>query len=296
MVGPSHHHATTNHGLVFDSPAMAAFTELEGEVLIGLVTQAASMLAGLCRRHGVEVRRVLDLGCGPGVGTTCLARWLDAATVVAVDGSPTMLQHVTARAERLGLAQRVETRLVELPAGLDTLGRADVAWASMVLHHVGDQATALRRIRELLGTGGLVAILEQAHPLRVLPEDVDLGRPGLWDRLDAAWASWFAEMRADLSGATTAADYPAMLGEAGFELVADEVLTLALDAPLEERSRRFALSHLTRTSAQLAPYAHAADLQALKVLTDDNGEGSILAREDAVLRASRHLYVARALP
>lgn len=296
MGGPSHDHAPTNHGLVFDSPMMAAFAELEAEVLIGLVTQAASMLAGLCRRHAVEVRRVLDLGCGPGVGTTCLAGRFDSATIVAVDGSPTMLQHVTGRAERLGLAQRVETCLAELPALLDTLGRADVVWASMVLHHVGDQATALRRIRELLGTGGLLAILEQAHPLRVLPEDVDLGRPGLWDRLDAAWASWFAEMRADLAGATTAADYPAMLEEAGFELVADEVLTLALDAPLEGRSRRFALDHLTRTSAQLASHAHAGDLEALEVLTDDNGEASILHREDAVLRASRHLYVARALP
>lgn len=292
----THGDHTTDHGLVFDSPMMAAFAQLEGEVLIGLVTQGVATLAECSRRYGVEVRRVLDLGCGPGVGTTMLAQQFGAATIVAVDGSATMLEHVTARAERLGLAHRVQTRLVDLPAGLETLGRADVVWASMVLHHVGDQGTTFRRIRAALGPGGLLAVMEQDRALRVVPEDADLGRPGLWERLDAAWAAWFAGMRAGLSGATTPADYPAMLGEAGFEVVANEVLALALDAPLHERGRRFAQSHLMRTQAQLAAHAPAADLEALDVLTGENGEGSILRRDDAVVRAERHLYVARALP
>jgi SAM-dependent methyltransferase len=286
-----HEHAATHHR-VFESPSMAAFAELEGEVLAGLVTEATSMLAELCRSHGVEVRHVLDLGCGPGVGTCCLAQRFRSASVVAVDGSATMLERVAARAER----QRVETRLVELPSGLGALGRADVAWASMVLHHLGEEAAALRRIRELLEPGGLLAVVEGGDSWRFLPEDADLGRPGLWERLDAAWAAWFTDMRADLPGATTSADYPTMFEEAGFELVADEVLTLALDAPLDARAHRFAHRQLLRMRAQLGPHADADDLKALDVLIDENTDEGIMRRDDALLRASRHLFVGRATP
>jgi SAM-dependent methyltransferase len=292
----SHYEKPATHHRVFDSPSMAAFAELEGEVLAPLVTQATSVLAELCGSHGVEVRRVLDLGCGPGVGTCYLAQRFDSASVVAVDGSATMLEYVAARAERLKLAPRVETRLVELPAGLGTLGRVDVAWASMVLHHLGDEAAAFRRIRELLEPGGLLAVVERVDPFRVLPEDADLGRPGLWERLDAAWAAWFTGMRADLPGATTSADYPTMLTEAGLELVADEVLTLVLDAPLDARARRFAHRQLLRTRAQLGSHAGADDLMALDVLIDENADEGIMHRNDARLRTSRHLYVASAAP
>ncbi|MGH9039241.1 MAG: class I SAM-dependent methyltransferase [Acidimicrobiia bacterium] len=85
-----------------------------------------------------------------------MAQRFGSASVVAVDGSATMLEHVTAHAERLGLAPGGDP-LVDLPASLETLGQTDVAWASMVLHHVGDEVTALRRIRGLLEPGELLA-------------------------------------------------------------------------------------------------------------------------------------------
>jgi SAM-dependent methyltransferase len=282
------------HHIDFDSPAMAAHAELEGEVLYDLVTDATAALAELTRQHGVEVGRVLDLGCGPGVGSCCLAQRFEAATVLAVDGSATMLEYAKARAQRLGLTSRVQTRLVELPGGLDALGRTDVAWASMVLHHVGDEAAALGRIRGLLEPGGLLAVVERAAPLRVLPAQVEVGPPGLWDRLDAAWAAWFNDMRADLPGATTSADYQTMLESAGFELVADDVLTLVLDAPLDAQARRFAHESLLRTRAQLGPYASSTDLEALDLLIDENAEDGMLRRDDVQVRAARHLYVGMA--
>lgn len=281
MPDATHHH----HHLDFDSPEMAARAELEGEVLAGLVTDATATLAELCRRHGVEVRRILDLGCGPGVGTCVLAERFGAATVVAADGSATMLAHARARAERLGLADRVETRLVELPGGLATLGRADVAWASMALHHVGDEVDALRGIRDLLAPGGLLALVEHAGPVRILGEDPDLGRPGLWERLDAAWAAWFAGMRATLPGATESAGYPEMLQAAGFDVAADAMLTLAVDPPLDDQGRRFAHGQVSRAREHLQPYAALADLAALEGLLDE---------PEARIEVSRHLYVARA--
>ncbi len=188
----------------------------------------------------------------------------------------------------------METRLVELPDGLGTLGRADIIWASMALHHVGDETAALRQIRQLVEPGGLLAVVERADPMRVLPDDVDLGRPGIWQRLDAAWSEWFTEMRADLPGATTSDDYPVMLERAGFELVADDVLTLVLDPPLDARAGRLAQQHLQRAQTHLAGHADAADLEALEMLTDESAGDGIMRRDDVLLHATRHLYVARA--
>jgi SAM-dependent methyltransferase len=235
---------------------------------------------------------VLDIGSGPGIATCVLAERFGDASIVAVDGSATMLEHVTTRAERLGLASRVETHLVDLPDGVDALGRADVVWAALVLHHVGDEVDVLRRLRAVLEPGGLLAVVEWAEPMRVMPEDEDLGRPpGLWTRLDDAWQAWFADMRADLPGSTPSADYPEMLVEAGFDVLVDEVLRVVLDAPLGDQARRFARRQLEGAQARLSSYADEADLAALDVLLDD-GETGILHRADARLSASRRLCVA----
>ena len=168
-----------------------------------------------------------------------------------------MLERVTARAARLGLGRRVETRLTDIPDGLTTLGRADLVWMSMALHHVGDETAALGQIRSLLNPGGLLAVVEREGALRVLPAEETLGRPGIWERVETAWSAWFAEMRADLPDATTSADYPTMLRRAGFELVADEVLNVVVDAPLDDRARRFAHRHLVRTRELLGDQCRA---------------------------------------
>lgn len=291
-----HDHAGPGHGHegLFDSDEVAALIELEGEVLADLLDDALAALSELCRHHGVEVRRVLDLGSGPGVGTCRLAQRFDAAHVTAVDGSEAMLAHAARRVGRLGLEARVDTRLVDLPDGLEDLGRADVVWSSMFLHHLPDEEAALRSIRDLLGGGGLLVLIERSGPLRVLPDEADLGLPGLWDRLDAAWAAWFADMRAGLPGATPSASYPDMLGAAGFEVLADRSLTLVLGAPLDDRARRFAHGQLERTREHLEPYGEAADVEALDLLIDEDAAEGILRRGDGRISATRQLYVARA--
>lgn len=146
----------------FDTDAEAARLEREAEGLLDDVERAVALLADVAREHGVDVRRVLDVGCGPGVATCVLAQRFPSARVVAVDSSSTMLDHASARVARLGLAPRVETRRVDLPEGLDTLGAADLAWASMVLHHVDDERAALRSLRHLLRPRGLLAVVEHA--------------------------------------------------------------------------------------------------------------------------------------
>jgi SAM-dependent methyltransferase len=275
----------------FDSEAVARYAEAEGEALLGLTGQMIAVVAQAAQARHLPIRRVIDVGSGPGVGTGCLAEALAPATVLAVDGSAVMVARAVGRAGRMGLSDRVQALRADLPDGLGALGEADVVWASMVLHHVPDEAAALRSIAGLLRPGGLLALVEHAGPVRVVPEDVDLGRPGLWERLDAAWAVWFTDMRAALPGSRPSPGYPELLAAAGFELLVDEVLTDIQAPPLDDVALRFAQDQVVRAGVQLAHYADGDDLAALRSLLDDDGA---LRHPEATLQASRHLYLAAA--
>jgi hypothetical protein len=155
----------------------------------------------------------------------------------------------------------------------------------------------------VLEPGGVLALVERAGPLRVVPDGAEVARPGLSDRLDAAWAAWFDEMRSRLPGHAASADYPTMLEESGFEVVVDAELTVELDAPLDDRAGRFAREHLRRARARLADHADPADLEALAHLLDEHvapgRPGGVPrdvdppARADLRLVAHRRLYVSR---
>ena len=288
-------HAHQHHAQDLDWDTMVAFAEREAEVLMAFLVEATSTLADIAAADGLEVQRIVDVGSGPGVATCMLAERFPTATVLAADGSKEMLANVEARAARLGVADRVTTRLVELPAGLDDVGTADLVWASLVLHHVGDEPAALRGLRARLGPGGLLALVEFGDPLRFLPDGADGGRPGLWDRLDAARSAWLADMRAGLPDSVESGDYRTMIEAAGFEVLVDRVVAVHLDPPLDATARRVVFDNLTRTREHVADRADPADLQALDHLLDEDAPDGILRRPDAFLHASRHLFVARAV-
>lgn len=101
-----------------------------------------------------------DLGCGTGQLSEALAPHV--ARVIAVDGSPEMLQ--TARA-RLQSQRNVDVRegaLESLP--LDA-GSLDVAMASLVLHHQPDPARVLAEVARVLKPGGRILVVD------MLPHD-----------------------------------------------------------------------------------------------------------------------------
>ncbi|HEY6889470.1 MAG TPA: methyltransferase domain-containing protein, partial [Solirubrobacter sp.] len=161
-----HHHAAHRHahGSAFDVERVAVALEVEGELTAGLAAEAIALCADRFEAAGATVRRVIDLGCGPGVGTALLAEAFPSATVVAVDGAAAMLARAEARAARRGVASRIEARQLDLDGDLQALGECDLAWAAMAIHHAGDEIATLGRIRELLRPRGLVCVLERADP------------------------------------------------------------------------------------------------------------------------------------
>ena len=270
----------------------AADTEREGEVLISFVTDTVAWIDKFRGPGARTPRRILDIGAGPGVGTCELARLFPEAEVVAVDASPAMLGRASERAAARGLGSRVSTHLAELPGGLGQLGTADLIWASMSLHHVGDEVAALRSLRAVLAPGGTLAIAELADPMRVLPTDLGIGRPQLESRLDAASDEWYARMRSGLPDTVASGDLATMLTSAGLDVVGDEVLRAHLPAPLAAEARDFVVGHLRRTRHHLEALLDAQDLATLDALLDDENPLGFANRADTFIDASRRVVLA----
>lgn len=292
--GHGHGHGHTD----IDWEVMADQLENNGELQLPALRWTAAHLRGLLDPER-KVRRVLDIGSGPGVMTCVFAEVFADAEVVAVDGAPGLLDRALARAERLGLGGRVAVRHAELPEGLDSddehgegsLGEADLVWSSRAVHHLGDQQGALDALAGVLRPGGLLAIAEGGLPMRFLPRDIGIGRPGLQARLDAAQERWFEIMRAELPGSTTVVeDWPAMLGRAGLTGVGGFASLLDLPAPLGETTRAFLHGHLTRLRETVGESLDVEDRGTLDALLDPGAPEGILRRPDAFLLSATTVF------
>ncbi|GAA0673135.1 class I SAM-dependent methyltransferase [Kitasatospora atroaurantiaca] len=277
---------------------MAVQLENNGELQLPVLRLTAARLGELLDPEK-EVRRILDVGSGPGVMTCVLAEAFADAEAVAVDGAPGLLERALARAERLGLGGRVAVRHAELPEGLDGgdehgeggLGTADLVWSSKAVHHLGDQQGALDALAGVLRPGGLLAVAEGGLPMRFLPRDIGIGRPGLQARLDAAQEHWFEIMRAELPGSTSAVeDWPAMLSRAGLTRVGSFTFLLDLPAPLGESARAFLHAQLARMREAMSDYLDVEDRKTLDVLLDPRAPEGILRRPDAFLLSATTVF------
>ncbi|MCF2532875.1 class I SAM-dependent methyltransferase [Yinghuangia soli] len=285
--GRPHGHGSTD----IDWDFMAAQLEAAGDLQLPVLRAIAARLRTL---HGAggDVRRIVDAGSGPGVMTCVFAAEFGAAEAVAADGSPVLLDHALARAERLGLGGRVAVRHAELPGGLASdVGTADLVWSSKAVHHIGDQQDALRELAAVLRPGGLLAVAEGGLPMRFLPRDIGIGRPGLQARLDAAAEDWYSAMRAGLPGSTAAVeDWPAMLTAAG--LAGTGSFTEVLDLPATESVRAFLHAHLVRLRDILGGALDADDRRTLDVLADPDAPQGVRHRPDVFLLAATTVFAA----
>ncbi|MFC4607019.1 class I SAM-dependent methyltransferase [Streptomyces maoxianensis] len=284
----SHHHDTTH----IDWDELGPLLERGAELQTPLYRQAAAWLGELLPATGI--RRILDIGSGPGVLTTLLAEAFPYAEVVAVDATEPLLARARARAERAGFGDRIRTRHAEIPDQIGELGEADLIWAGNSVHHIGDQRAALGGFARLLRPGGLIAVVEGGLPTRHLPRDIGVGRPGLEGRIDAAAGEWFTRMRAELPGAKDEVeDWRALLGAAGLTPSGTRSFLLDIPAPAPEAVREQLVSAFTWQRKILDDLLPAEDLALLDRLLDPEDPQGLRHRPDAYLLTARTVYTAR---
>lgn len=286
--GPGHHHDSAH----MPWAEMATLLERQAEIQSPAYMQAAAWLGELVPVAGV--RRVLDVGSGPGVLTALLAEAFPAAEVVAVDGTPELLEMSRARAEARGLGARVSTLHAELPEAIAELGEADVIWAGNSLHHIGDQGAALAAFSELLRPGGLMVLVEGGLPARHLPWNIGVGRPGLEARIDAVVADWFGEMRTSLRDSKDEVDdYRALLAGAGLTPSGTRSFLVDVPAPVPPVVRETVVATFARQREGLAERLAEDDVKVLDRLLDPADPMSLHRRTDLFHLAARTVHTAR---
>ncbi|MGW8381010.1 class I SAM-dependent methyltransferase [Streptomyces sp. ODS28] len=297
--GHGHGHAH-GHGSDLDWEAMAEHLEREAALHEEATGETLAWLRGHLLESGCggeAVRRVLDVGAGPGVVTAQLARAFPAARVVAYDGEAALLERARARAASLGLADRVGTEQADLDEGFGALGEgeADLVWSRRVVHHLGDQQAALDGLARALRPGGLLALSEGGLGPRFLPRDIGTGRPGLQERLDAAQTEWFTAMRESLPGhVAVTEDWPAMLVAAGLEHVETRTFLTELRPPLRDDARAHVQAHLTRSRESLSDSLSPEDRETLDALLTPGTPAYIGTRQDTFYLSATTVHVARA--
>ena len=290
----SHDHARLDEA---DWAAMAQTTEEWGEVLQGFVLGTIERVKELrgSYKNMPSIDRIIDVGSGPAVAATSFAAAFPAAHVTAVDSSPGMLAHGIARANRLGFSDRIEFVEAELPDGLHGLDHADLIWASMSLHHVGDEVAALRAMGELLRADGMIAIAEfptGEGPLTALRSILERVEPGLLQRVTQAGAAWFDSMRSGLAGSQPSRTVPEMIEAAGLEVVYSNVERLHFEAPLSSAARRVAARNLNMARNQMATYLTHDDIATLEALASETDPRGIVNRDDLTFTVSQLIVIA----
>lgn len=267
----------------------AHLLDLEGAVLAAYWTQA---LDDVRTAAPADPRRVLDLGAGSGVGTLGLARRFADAEIVALDADEAGLEHLRHRADEAGVSDRVRTVVADLDDidgdGWPDLGALDVTWASMSLHHLTDPGRVLRALHTATRPGGLLAVAEFEAPLRVLPDDIGLGRPGLESRLHDTFGAEHAHDLPHLHD-----DWAPQLTTAGFDLVAERRFSIDLRPPHEPDVALYVRGMLERMRGGLGDRLDTQDRAALDELLDGDGPHALRHRADLHLRGTRTVTLAR---
>lgn len=135
-------------------PAWLSFTLTN--VFRRLVQDPSGILGPFLR----EGDTAFDIGCGPGYFTIPMAQLVGRrGLVVAVDIQPEMLDKTRRRAERAGVADRIELRLAD-KSGLHLTAKADFVLVFWMAHEVDDLVRLFAEIFEALEADGCLLLVE----------------------------------------------------------------------------------------------------------------------------------------
>lgn len=95
-----------------------------------------------------HVVNVLDLGCGPGDVMIRLARACPSLKIIAVDGSPAMIQLAQTAIEECGLSMAISALQGYVPGLPLLVGHFDAVLSKDFLHHLPDPMGAVARSAE----------------------------------------------------------------------------------------------------------------------------------------------------
>ena len=111
--------------------------------------------APLLQRMGARVKgsRVLEIGCGRGVGTEILFDQFGVAKVEAFDLDPKMIEKARRRLSKYP-ADRVSLSVGDAAAIVSDDGAFDAVFDFGIIHHVPDWRTAVSEVARVLRPGG----------------------------------------------------------------------------------------------------------------------------------------------
>jgi ubiquinone/menaquinone biosynthesis C-methylase UbiE len=128
-------------------------------------------LTSSARKLGNNPRRILkglvspdqtavDLGSGPGFFSLPLAEMVgETGRVIAVDVQEEMLAKLRARAQKAGLAPRIQLHRAR-PDAIGLAERADFALAFYMVHEVPDKESFIREVYGIVKEGGRFLMVE----------------------------------------------------------------------------------------------------------------------------------------
>ena len=268
-------HHQHRHDWAFQGPQEVQRLIRDGEVALPFVSQTL----GQFDDH--SIRRVLDVGAGPGIGTCELARLLPKAQVIALEPSQSMVEAGRSRAADLGVGDRVEVRQGGLPDGLAGIVDIDLVWASMSLHHVADEVGALRALGAVLAPSGVIALVERAGAVVEFASlDSDL-----MERLADAYEGYFEQMREAIDHHVESSDLAEMVTAAGLRVVSDQESSITHGPTLDESQRGYLTGAVARVIHQLGDSLTSADRDSLHTFAADPTGSFTLTRR--VLIASK---------
>lgn len=236
---------------------------------------------------------VADVGPGAGTMTVRLAERVGpGGRVYAVDNDEAMLALVRARAEEAGLGDRVRTVTHDLDDGPVPLPElVSFVWSGACVHHALSWRDAVAGLAGLLEPGGALALGEGGLPMRCLPWDVGVGRPGLEVRLDAAHNEWFTAWFEGRPGVVRESrGWPDLLRAAGLEQVTSRSVLLDRPGPLSGPVRDVVLAELAARVGRARPFLATDDLEAWTRLLDQDSPAWLGDRTDLALLTARTVH------